>query len=261
MVTLSAPRQTPTTLKAGLRFGGKGTHTSRTMMLAELEELLRTRPADTPHAGYVAAVVEDNLLGKATEATRRLSIQRLGELYGLDPTLPIFRSLRRVWAVDEAGHPICALLCALARDPLLRTTARPVLELPEGAELIRTTFLAAIRSAIGDRLNDSVLDKVARNAASTWCQSGHLEGRVRKIRRRVTPTPGALALALWLGSLEGLAGEQLLGSQWAQVLERSPRELEPVVLRAKQLGLITASIGGGTTEIDASALGAMRTER
>jgi len=230
-------------------------------MLAELEELLRALPAETPRERYTTAVVEDNVLGKATEATRKLTSQRLGELYGLDPSLPLFRALRRVWSQDEAGRPICALLCALARDPLLRSTAQPVLDLPEGAELMRTSFLDAIRSAVGERLNESVLDKVARNAASTWCQSGHLEGRVRKLRRRVTPTPGALALALWLGSLEGLAGEQLLGSRWARVLDRGPRELEPVVLRAKQLGLITASIGGGTTEIDPSDLDAPQRER
>jgi hypothetical protein len=258
MITWPAPAETPDTVRAGLRFGDRGTHTSRTMMLAELQDLLRALPPETDRDGYLAAIVDDNLLGKATEATRRLTGQRLGELYGLDPGLPIFRALRRVWSADEAGRPITALLCALARDPLLRSTAGPVLSLTEGAELVRTAFLDAIRSAVGDRLNESVLDKVARNAASTWCQSGHLEGRVRKIRQRVTPTPGSLALALWLGTLEGLAGERLLGSRWAQVLDRGPRELEPVALRAKQLGLISASIGGGTTEIDTSELDAVQ---
>ena len=261
MVAWNEPREITVAMKAGLRFGGKGTHTSRTMMLAELEELLGAFPAETPRARYRAAIVEDNVLGKATEATRRLTSQRLGELYGLDPSLRLFRAFRRAWSADQAGRPLCALLCALARDPLLRSTAHAVLGLPEGAELVRTSFLNAIRSAVGDRMNESVLDKVARNAASTWCQSGHLEGRVRKIRRRVAPTPGALALALWLGSLEGLAGEHLLASRWAQVLDRSPRELEPAVLRAKQLGLITARIGGGTTEIDASDLDVLRPER
>jgi hypothetical protein len=230
------------------------------MMLEELRELLRDLPPDTPREHFSAAIVEENILGKATEATRKITSQRLGELYGLDPNLPLFRALRRVWSLDEPGRPISALLCALARDPLFRSTARLVLGLPEGAELPRTTFLDAIRSAVGDRLNESVLDKVARNAASSWSQSGHLEGRVRKIRKRVVPTPGALALALWLGSLEGLAGEQLLGSRWSEVFDRSPRELEPVVLRAKQLGLISASIGGGTTEIDASGLAGQHME-
>lgn len=261
MIIWSEPPQTRTTLAAGLRFGEKGTHTSRTMMLEELTELLGVLPPDTPRDHYAAAIIQDNVLGKATEATRKITSQRLVELYGLDPNLPLFQALRRVWSLDEPGRPISALLCALARDPLFRSTAKPVFELPEGAELPRTTFLEAIRSAVGDRLNVSVLDKVARNAASSWSQSGHLEGRVRKIRRRIAPTPGALALALWLGSLEGLAGEQLLGSRWAEVFGRSPRELEPVVLRAKQLGLISASIGGGTTEIDASGLAGQHMER
>jgi hypothetical protein len=231
------------------------------MMLAELRELLRALPPETSRDGYDAAIIEDNLLGKATGATRRLTSQRLGELYGLDPSVPLFRALRRTWEVDETGRPLCALLCALARDPLLRSTAGLVLELNAGAELVRRPLLEALRAAVGERLNESVLDKVARNAASTWCQSGHLVGRVRKLRRRVTATPGALALAAWLGSLEGLAGEQLLRCRWAQVLDRSPRELEAVTLRAKQLGLITASIGGGTTEIDASVLDALPVER
>ena len=243
--------------KAGFRFGDKGTHTSRTMMLSELTELLAATPADAERADYQAAIVHDNLLGKATTATRRLTNQRLGELYGLDPRLPLFRALRTAWAVDEPGRPLLALLCALARDPLLRATAPAVLELPLGAELVRATFLDSIREAVGPRLNEAVLDKVARNAASSWSQSGHLKGRVRKIRRRVAPTPGSLAFALWMGALEGLAGEALLEGRWVSVLDRTGRELVPFVLEAKQLGLIHARVGGGVTEIDASRLDAV----
>jgi hypothetical protein len=144
---------------------------------------------------------------------------------------------------------------------LLRCTATPVIELPVGAELIRSSFLDAIRETVGSRLNESTLDKVARNAASSWSQAGHLEGRVRKIRQRVRPTAGPLAAALWMGSLEGLAGEQLLSCRWTQVLDRSGQALVPLALEAKQLGLIQARIGGGVVEVDsrgvdAAAMGA-----
>lgn len=250
------PPETLLAARSGLRFGARGTHTSRTMMLAELGDLLRAVPDGADRDAYLAAIVEDNVLGKATEATRRGTGQRLVELHGLDPSLPLFRALRRAWDADERGRALTALLVALARDPLLRSTARPVLELPEGAELVRTSFVEAIRSAVGDRFNEATLDKVARNTASTWCQSGHLRGRVRKLRRRVQPSAGPLAMALWLGSVEGLAGEQLLGSRWTRVLDRAPSELEPVLLEARRLGLVTASVGGGTLEIDASRLAA-----
>ena len=244
-----SPLQDPT--RAGLRFGPKSTHTSRTIMLSELTDLLTAVPSDGMRADYAAAIIDENVLGKATMATRRLTNQRLGELYALDPHLPIFRILRRLWLVDRPGRPLLAMLCALARDPLLRATATLVLALPVGAELIRGDFLDTIRQAVGTRLNEAVLDKVARNAASSWAQSGHLVGRVRKIRRRVDPTPAAVAMAVWLGTVEGRAGRALLESRWAQVLDRPGGALLPLALRARQLGLIHARAGGDVVEIDA----------
>ncbi len=243
---------------AGFRFGDKGTHTSRTMMLVELTDLLAALPATATREDYAEAIIEDNVLGKQTASTRRLSNQRLGELYGLSQSIPIFRILRRLWDIDEQGRPLIALLCALARDPLLRASAQAVLPMPVGGELTRSSMTTAIRAATGNRLNESILDKVARNAGSSWAQSGHLQGRVRKIRQEVRPTPGPVAFVLWLGSVYGFAGEDLLRTQWARVLDQSPMELLDLALRAKQLGLINASAGGGVVEIDVSPLNSTR---
>lgn len=241
---------------AGLRFGDRGTHTSRTMMLRELTELLAVLPRSATHDDYESAIVDDNVLGKETASNRRYTSQRLSELYGLDPRIPVFRVLLRIWDLDDEGRPLLALLCALARDPLLRATAVAVLPMAPGQELLRSAMTAAIAEATGDRLKDTVTDKVARNASSSWAQSGHLEGRVRKIRQRVKPTPGATALAVWLGSLQGLAGEGLLESGWARALDVSPSELLDQVLRAKQLGLLRARVGGGVIEIQSQGLDA-----
>ena len=52
-------------------------------------------------------------------ATRKLSSQRLSELYALDPQVPPFRVMRRCWYADRDGQAILAMLLALARDPLL----------------------------------------------------------------------------------------------------------------------------------------------
>ena len=245
---------TSTEQEAGLRTGDRGTHTSRTMMLAELRELLAAVPADAAREDYARAIIQDNVLGKQTSSNRRLTNQRLGELYGLGPTVPVFRVLRRLWDVDEEGRPLLALLCALARDPLLRGTAPAVLDLAPGQELLRSGMTEAIVQEVGDRLNPSILDKVARNAGSSWTQSGHLEGRVRKIRVRVRATPGAAAFALWLGTLQGLSGENLLRTFWARVLDATPGDLLDLTLRAKQLGLVQARVGGGVTEIDVRGL-------
>jgi hypothetical protein len=224
------------------------------MMLAELGDLLAVVPEGGARGDYLAAILEGNALGKATISGRRLSGQRLGELYGLDPALPLFRVLRRLWDFDVPGRPLLALLCALARDPLLRASADAVLRLAPDEELVRGRVLADLRDSTGSRLNDAILDKVARNTASSWSQAGHLEGRVRKLRRLVNPTPGAAAFALWLGALDGLSGEELLRTPWARVLDRGPNALLDLALRAKQLGLLHARAGGGVVEIDPRSL-------
>ena len=240
--------------RAGFRFGARGTQASRTIMLRELTELLAAAPATADHADYAAAIVQENVLGKPTYTTRTASRQRLNEMYGLDPRLALFRVLRRLWGVDSGGRPLLAMLAALARDPLLRATAAPVLALEPGEELVRSRFAGVIRDAVGSRLNDAVLDKVARNAASSWAQSGHLEGRVRKIRRRVAPTPAAAAMALWLGQVEGRAGLSLLDSDWAGVLDVRGRAMLPFARGAHRHGLIRVRAAGNVVEIDTRTL-------
>src|SRR5437899_2665171 len=146
----------------GFRFGDKGTHTSRTIMLDELSTLLRVCPPKASRDDYGKAMLEDNCLGKDTVSTRRLSVQRMSELYALDASVPLFRLLRHFWYADEKAHAQLALLCAIARDPLLRATVPVVLSMSVGEEIARQRFTDAIRDATSERLNDATLDKVVR---------------------------------------------------------------------------------------------------
>jgi len=94
----------------GFRVADSGPHTSKTLMLQELEALLAAIPADAPAKAYRAAIVEENVLGKRTLSTRKETATRLTALHGLDPSKPLFRVLRWLWAVDPAAHPQLALL-------------------------------------------------------------------------------------------------------------------------------------------------------
>lgn len=233
----------------GFRLGDKGTHTSRTMMLDELTAAFAGTTADAGRAEYAEAAIDGNCFGKTTVATRRLTNQRLGELYGLDPDIPLFRIVRGLWEMDTDGRSLLALLVALARDPLLLVTAPSVISLREGAEFQRDPMKAALRRVVGERLNDAILDKVVRNAASSWTQSGHLVGRTFKRRQQVRSTAQALALALYLGYVTGFRGNDLLSTGWIAVLDCSPTKAQELALAAKRLGLIDLRIGGDVLEI------------
>ena len=61
--------------KTGFRFGLVGTHTSRTIMLAELSAVLDMVPPESSRSDYASAIIDLNCLGKATTSTRRLTNQ------------------------------------------------------------------------------------------------------------------------------------------------------------------------------------------
>ena len=238
----------------GFRNGDRGTHTSRTIMLAELKGVIEALPANAARADYGRAIIESNILGKPTSSTRILTNKRLGELYALDPTVPLFRLIRHFWTIDEPGRPLLAILCALARDPLLRSTASPVLDTQAETDLSRQLLKDVLREAVGNRLNEDILDKVARNAASSWTQSGHLRGRARKIRQVVTATPVATAYALILGYLQGLRGHRPLQTLWTKVLDASPDRILGLAGEAKRLGLLDLKRAGDVIDLSFPSL-------
>lgn len=241
-------------LRAGFRFGAKGTHTSRTMMFEELSAVLAAAGAQSRRHDYLVAIVDDNCLAKPTASTRRLTNQRLGELYGLDPSIPIFRVFRRLWDIDEPGRRLLALLCAIARDPLLASTASAIIYLPDGAEYNRNPVKSALRDIVGDRLNDDILDKVVRNIASSWSQSGHLKGRTFKKRHLVQATPATVAFALYLAHLVGFRSLELFASGWMMLLDCHASQARDLAMEAKQLNLIDLRMSGNVIEINLNRL-------
>jgi len=218
-------------------------------MLEDLTALLAgTRPY-AMRGDYETAVLQENCLGKRTAANRELSLQRLTELYGLDPRIPAFHVMRALWQGYRSSQPLLALLLALARDPLLRFTAAPVLETPVAHELARQPLKDAVREKSGDRLNEAVLDKVVRNAAASWTQSGHLRGRSRKTRQKVQATPAAVTYALALGHALGQRGQRLLETPWTAVLDATSEELMDLAVEGKRLGLLDLKHSAGVLDI------------
>jgi hypothetical protein len=220
------------------------------MMLDELRATLAAAPGDARRTDYVAAIVEHNCLGKPTSATRVLSAQRLSELYALDPDVPLFRIMRNLWRLDERGQPLLAFLVALARDPLLAATAPAVIPLRPGEEFARSPMRQALRNAVGLRLNDDTLDKVARNAASSWSQAGHLTGRTFKVRQLVQPTFATVALAMLLAYTCGGRGEALLDSDWLKAIDCQAAQARSLAIDAKRHALIDLRMAGEVIDVD-----------
>ncbi|MBI1292830.1 hypothetical protein GC173_16570 [bacterium] len=232
----------------GLKVGDRGAHTSRTMMLAELSALFAAAPSSAGREDLRSLVVDQNVLGKRTGANRRIAFKRLSEMYGLDPKIPIYRILRALWA-DLPSHPTLALLSAAARDPLLHLTVPVIVNATHGLMITKQHFEATLREGVGERLNEAMIAKVARYTASSWTQSGHLTGRVKKTRSRAVATPHTVAFALLLSRIEGRHGAALFESDWIRLQDRSSQEVQLLAQRASSIGLIRYKAIGSIHEV------------
>jgi len=244
--------------EAAKRYGfileGLGAHSSRTIMVAELSMLLAACSWSALPKDYAIAAVDENVLLKQTEATRRKSLRYLRELYSLDRQGVVFRSLREMWDQDLRAQPMLALLCALARDPSLRNTTSVILQAEQGAEVTSQALAASIIGRQGHTLNQTTLAKIGRNTASSWTQSGHLQGRTYKVRVTAPSHPASVAYALFLGYLCGSRGEALFHTDWAQLLDTPFDSLHEQAFLASQQGWLDYRHAGAVTEIGFSYL-------
>ena len=243
-----------TATEYGFRLKPGGAHGSKTMMLPEARLLFAASAPDTDFEELRRLVLEENVLLKGTQSNREEVFMRLGELYGLRQELRLYRALRLLWEAGEKEQPLLALLCALARDTILRTTASVVLNQPEGVIVPSALLAGAIETAFPERYTPKTKLSVSQNTAASWAQAGHLVGKLPKVRTRVSAGPASTAYSLLLGHLCGVRGPFLFETGWACVLDASPGNLDSLAVAASQRGWIDYRRMGSVVEISFSQL-------
>ena len=234
----------------GFFFGRGGSHIARTMMLGELSTLLtRVCRPRAEKTDYLAAIEGENCLGKRSARTRQLTTRHLASLYSLDPSVCLFRALRYFWERDPSGHPLVALLCALTRDSVLRSTVSSILSTAEGEVASREELEDFIDAKEPGRFSKATLKSTAQNINSTWTQSGHLKGRLRKVRSRATATAGSASYALFLGYLTGVRGSALFSTDYVRLLDCSPERTLELAEEASRRGWIVVKRVGDVVEV------------
>ncbi len=234
----------------GMKLSPGGVHQRRTMMLAEIKTLLQLRGSrNTTIDDYKIAVIERNILGKKTASTRRETFKHLKELYLLSGSRKLFASYRNLALLDPESTPLLTLLAAWSRDPILRASTEVVLDTRAGSEVLSGQFQTAIWLAAPGKLSENTIRSVAVNAASTWTQSGHLSGKVKKVRQIVQPRPASITFALYLARATGLDGERLFSSVWCRLLDLSSSQARELAVIAHREGLLTLKAIGSAVEV------------
>jgi hypothetical protein len=233
----------------GFKFSSGGAHISRTMMLVELEAVLAAVAIGSGSGDYRSAILERNVLSKVTDSTRQKSLRHLHELYSLDEARPIFGLLRNLHTIDATSLPLLALQVAWSRDPLLRATTQPVIEASEGERVETSTIAQAFDFAFPNQYSELSRNKISRNAASSWTQSGHLKGRTNKTRQRIKPTVVAVTMALFLGNTAGYHGAAVFTNPWCALLDLNADRARSLGQEAHRAGLLNLRAVGEVVEI------------
>lgn len=114
--------------------------------------------------------------------------------------------------MSEEAQAILALQLAVARDPILRNSAKKILSLQLGEHLSRETIEEHLAHDDPDRFSPASLKSFAQNINGTWTQAGYLEGKAKKYRAQPKATYVNLAYALFLAHCHGLSGHVCLAA-------------------------------------------------
>jgi len=229
-----------------------GAHSTRSMMLLEMNTLFCAMPRSVSKDDFTKAIIEENVLEKTTLSSRKKSLRHLVELYGLDTSKALCRVFWELGHEDLDSLPQLCLVCAYARDPQLRPSFELIRKLRPGEVLERTTMEQHLENAFPGRFSPATNKSMAQNVITTWAFGGHLTGKKKKARQLPVPRPISAAYAMFVGYLAGLRGERLLDSSFAALVSSNRSQLQSSLALASARGLLSLKQAAGVVEFDFS---------
>ncbi len=224
----------------------KTTHTSRTMMLAELSRIM----AHGIEQGSFEVSFTDNVAGKLSKANKDKTNLSLRYLYRFDPTNPAFSAFVWFWKNSpEADHPILALLFAISNDFLLSESIEIVQNTPLNQKVTVESLETNLASIHPGRYSPASLRSISQNLASSWKQAGFIRGKVKNIRVQPEISYRVVTFGMLLGYLEGMRGEFLLGSKYIRALCLPESGVRDQISEAAKRDLLQYQYSGHVTTI------------
>lgn len=220
-------------------------------MLDEFMALLSALPVSADAQCYRRAILDDNVLHKATASNREKTFKLLRRLYALDSGVCLFREMRRLlrYAVDDSKLLIGLL--GMAREPILRKCLAMVLKTPIGESLGRAQFEAWMREHAPGQYSESMYVSFSHNLYAAFYQLGYLGESVGTARSRIRPKAGiaSASYAAFLDWLQGLSGISLLQGNYSQALDLGTDEHIALLTAAGRQGLLKAAYSGGVLDL------------
>jgi hypothetical protein len=238
-------------IRSGCRVEGGGVHASKTMMLPAASILL-AQPAVLNVRELRRRVLDENILSMGSLSARLTTFCKLVQLYGLNTASILTRGLITLWPVSTA-RPMLAIVCAVARDPLLRVSAAAIFNTKVGERVSSHEIRSVLEVKLAGRFRESTMAALAQRCVSSWAQAGYVTSGPERLRQRAVADPHAAAYAALVAIESGFVGQSILASPWLELLD-----VEPTIrLRAgfKSLSSVAVLCGSSHDHADGRDLG------
>jgi len=240
---------TPKLIEYGFEDSKSSIHTRRTMMLAELRNVMSYVPEDASLDEYRNSIIEENITRKKSASNRTYTATYLTTLYSFDQSNLLFHVMRYFWDKDPVARPMLAFITVYMRDYLTRSSWEYIRELEIDEETDKYVLEKLLSDRYGDQFGEKVCQSVSRNLLATWTKSGHLKGRYHKQRVKPQITPEVITFALFISYLFGNHGELLFSHEIVQLLDSSKSELMGLARAAAYKGYILMNHIGDIIDI------------
>lgn len=223
----------------------------------ELEALLHAAPSDATPSELHTLVVDANVTGKGSAASRDKVWRQLKQNYVLDPAVSEYRALRQALdATSVASERGLLLYLLFARgDRLFRdltlASVSPFLS-QSGTPIQVEQVQATLERLIGKERAWSEETRVTarQHALSALKDFGVLEGGTRKRTARLHPGPQVTLFAARLALLEGLSPRQTLASAWFALLGLDSEGAWELLREAASMGVLACRRQANVVEIE-----------
>lgn len=221
----------------------KTIHTSRTIMSAELTEVLNYPKNGSDYM----EVMEGNVFNKRTESSRKKTIRYLTQLYGFDKNDIRFKALEDYWQrTNEEDKAMLTFLYAVSKDYLLKDSVSLVKAVPINEKAAIERFEDNITHHHPNRFSPKTLRSVAQNIASSWKQAGYIEGKVKNLRVKRSPSYVLVSFAFLMAYIDGARGEYMPDHPSVKALDVSKEELHQLIKAAADRDLVRYNKSGAT---------------
>ena len=216
--------------------------------------------AASPGAGQAELrrlVLESNVAGKTSAASRSKLWLQLRQRYALDINDPEYQALlaamRHTGSPRERGY-LCFLMFA-RHDRLFRQ-----LTLACVSPLLARQGAVVASATVDDYLADLAAERrfswtretavtVRQHALSALKDCGLLTGAVVKRTNTPQPGPNVTLFAARLGRLEGLTDRQVIGCRWFGLLGLSPAQVVDLLYAAAREGVLAFRMQADVVEL------------